>query len=1048
MAALATALRGGGQRHRPFKFLLGARATNSSGVLTDRARGLIGRCCPAQDYQAGLPTWAMRITPPRFTVSRGKGVFSRERNMPTNIDSMDFDAQARVVVVGSGGAGRTAALGSSRRASKVVMPPGIGSVGAMPAEPLFVDRVDEKKVLEDLVESARRGKSGALVLFGDAGMGKTALLDFAERLTDSPVARISGIEAEQAFGFAALHRLFVPFMDHVEFLPPAQRMALETAFGLLHEAPPDGFMVGLAALSVLGAEASESGLLCVVDDAQWIDVESLQTLAFVGRRLCAEGVLLLFGLRAYVGLPSALAGIPTLEVGGLPYKAAVDLLVHAAERAMPAVVAQKVIRETGGCPLAIWELGKELAETHGLDHDPPTQGLTIGHRLEDHFFQQVVGLRSGTQLLLLIAAADTSGDRALVWKVARDLGCGVDARMEAERQRLLLPGPEIRFRHPLIRSAVYARADPQQRRVVHQALADAMGRSAYPDRWARHVALGAAAPSEQLAAELEGMSQMAQARGGYWAQATLLVQAANLSETLETRSVRLLSAATAALNAGPHPYAAEVLDQAEAYLSEPANIAEAQHLRGKLAIGLAQPHKAPALLLAAARSFLPLSMSRAREILLEAFDAYAISGRFTSDISPHDIASVAEKTSATAEPLTLQDHLLDGTTAYFNGSRSQAYEHYRKAGDLIRAGQLTDDQIAKWFSLGLMTTDMFDDATYNLWVERTEAYARQNGALLTLVFSLIGQITSDVRAGRLRAAAVRHAEVLDVAAAIGVPDEYYLPMDDILLAWAGDEAGTRAATAAVIEVHTAIGGGTAVVGAHWALAVLHIGAARYEEALAETDFICAQNELGYPAEALPLAVEAAVKSGHIDKARHALADLESRAEASRTPWALGSLACSRALLADSAEAEQYFQEAIDHLEQTSVATDLARARLLYGEWLRRETRRVDARIQLRMAHDYFAEIGAMSFAKRAETELLATGERARARSVQSGEGLTPQERRVAELAADGLSNTQIGSQLFISTATVEYHLRKVYRKLDIGSRVLLGRALRSQDIAS
>jgi DNA-binding CsgD family transcriptional regulator len=918
----------------------------------------------------------------------------------------------------------------------------------MPAKRIFVDRVDERKILERLVESARRGESGALVVYGDAGMGKTALLDLAVSLTNLPNIRISGVQAEQAFGFAALHRLLVPCMRQVEMLPPPQRKALETAFGRRQESPPDRFMVGLAALSVLAAEASGSGLLCVIDDAQWIDVESLQSLAFLGRRMWAEGIVLLFGVRTHLGLPPDLAGIPTLEVSGIPYEPAVDLLSHAAGRSMPLGVAQRVIGETGGCPLALWELGGELAKTSATDHGPPMERLTISHRLEEHFFQQIDGLPSDTQLLLLIAAADTPGDRALVWKVARDLGVGVDAHKEAEHQRILLPGPELRFRHPLIRSAVYARADPQQRRVVHRALAETMGRGAFPDRWAGHVALGAAGPSEHLAAELEATSQMAQARGGYSAQANLLVQAANLSESLEKRSIRLLSAAAAALNAGVHPYAAELLDQAEPHLSEPVDIAEAQHLRGRLTLRLPEPPKAPALLLAAARSFLPLSMRRTREVLLEAFDAYAISGRFTLEISPEEIASVAEETSATPGVLTLQDHLLDGTKAFFGASRFQAYEHYRKAAQLLRSGEVTDDQIALWSTFGCwVATEMFDDSTYNILVARADAHARQNGALLVLLFNLFAQMNSDVRAGRLRAATGRHAEIIDVAAAIGLPAEIYPPMDDIVRAWAGDEEGTQAATAASIEVNSAVGVDTFVVGAHFALAVLHIGARRYQDALGETEYILAQNVLGYPAQALPLAVEAAVRSGQIEKAHQALADLESRAVMSGTPWALGLLARSRALLTDSPEAEKYFHEAIRLLQQTSVATDVARARLLYGEWLRREKRRVEARTQLRMAHDYFAEIGATSFAKRAEIELLATGERARSRSIQRGETLTPQERRVAELAADGLSNIDIASQLFISSATVQYHLRNVYRKLDVRSRVLLGNALRTQGFA-
>jgi DNA-binding CsgD family transcriptional regulator len=917
----------------------------------------------------------------------------------------------------------------------------------MPAEPIFVDRDEEKEILERLVESAPRGESGALVIFGEAGMGKTALLDFAVSLTDLSAARISGVEAEQAFGFAALHRLFIPFMHQVEQLPPPQRKALNTAFGLLQEGPPDRFMVGLAALSVLAAAASESGLICVVDDAQWIDVESLRTLAFVGRRMWAEGIILLFGVRTDLDPPSALAGIPTLEVGAIPFEAAVDLLAHAAERSMPPRMAQRVIRETGGCPLALWELGNELAEAHASDDRPPMERLTISRRLEDHFFQQVASLPSDTQLLLLVAAADASGDRALVRKVAQDLKVGVDAERDAEQQRILLAGPEIQFRHPLIRSAIYARADPRQRRAVHQALAEATVKSAHPDRWAQHVALGAAGPSDQLAAELESMSEVARARGGYSAQTTLLVQAANLSESLQTRSVRLLAAAGAGLNSGANRYAAELLDQAEGYLSDSEAAAEVHHLRGQLATGLSQSAKAPALLLTAARSFLPLSIPKAREVLLEAFDAYAISGRFTAEVSPYNIASVAQKTSATTGPLMVQDHLLEGTTAFFGESRSRAYEHFRQAGELIRAGKITDAQVGQWSSLAWVSLEMFDDAAYNLWIARKDSYARQNGALQILLFNLIAQMTVDVRGGRLRAAAGCHAEALDLAPAIGLPAEFFLPSDHLIRAWAGDEEGTRAATAAAIEANTAVGSWTGVLAAHWALAILHIGAARYQEALVETDFIRAEDMIGYPAQALPLAVEAAVRSGHIEKAQHALADLQSRAGPSGTPWALGLLARSTALLTDSPKAEKYFQKAIGLLQQTSVTTDVARTRLLYGEWLRREKRRVDARTQLRIAHDYFAEIGAMGFAKRAEIELLATGERARPRSIQSGESLTPQEQRVAELAADGLSNIEIASQLFISSATVNYHLRKVYRKLDVRSRVLLGNALRAQDLA-
>jgi DNA-binding CsgD family transcriptional regulator len=918
-----------------------------------------------------------------------------------------------------------------------------GCEGDMPAEPIFADRIDERQVLADLAESARRGDSGALVVYGEVGMGKTALLDLAVSVSDLPVSRISGVEAEHAFGFAALHRLFVPFMDRVRLLPAPQRMALESAFGLLEASPPDRFLVGLAGLGVVAAEAAESGLLCVVDDAQWIDLESLQTLAFIGRRLRAESVVLLFGLRTEVDLPPALAGIPTLEVGGLPHQAALDVLTHATARSMSSAEARRVVRETGGCPLALWELGKELAETHSTNGGGPLEHLPISHRLQDHFSQQVGRLSPDAQLLLLVAATETSGDRALVWTVARRLGCGVDAEMEAERLRLLLPGPEIRFRHPLIRSAVYARADPRQRRTVHQALAEALPQSTYPDRWAHHLAFGAAGPSEHLAGELEAMSQLAQARGGYSAQTDLLVHAARLSETLEARSVRLLNAAAAAFAAGTNAYAADLLDQAEPHLLDSAAIAEAQYLRGLIAIPLSQNAKAPALLLAAARSFLPLSTKRAREALFAAFTAYMSTGRFTVDLSPHDIAAEAEKTRPLDDPPTVLDHLLDGTTAFYSTGPSRAYEHYRRAADLVHAGKLTADQVAQYFVVfvGWVWAEVLDDWTYSLWMARTEAYARQHGALYLLVNTLVGQMFVDVRAGRLPAAASRLTEAHDLATAIGQPAEFFLGLDVLVRAWAGDEEGTQAAATAYIEINTALGIEMAVLFAHWALAVLHLGAARYEEALAETDFLRAQTTIGFTTEALPLAVEAAVRAGQIDKARRALADLEPRALASGTPWALGLLARSRALLTNGPEAETYYLEALWLLQQTTVATDVGRTRLVYGEWLRRQRRRRDARTQLRLAHDFFAEIGAIGFAQRAENELLATGERSRPRSVEHALALTPQERRVAELASNGLSNQEIASQLFISTATVDYHLRKVYRKLNIRSRVRLKTAL-------
>lgn len=877
-------------------------------------------------------------------------------------------------------------------------------------------------------------------------MGKTALLDYAESVAGIPVARISGIEAEQAFGFAALHRLFLPFLGQIEVLPPRQRMALENTFGLAAESPPDRFMVGLAALTLLAAESSGSGLLCVVDDAQWIDRESLQTLAFVSRRIHAEGIVIVFGLRTHLEMPPELAGIPALEVGGLPYEDAVGVLHYAADRPVAATVARRIVTGTSGCPLALWELGKDLAEGRISDHYQNIEPLTVSSQLEDHFYRQVVSLSAETQRLLLIAAADTTGDRALIRTVGLILECGVHAQAEAERLRFLLPDPQVRFRHPLIRSAVYARADPEQRRVVHRTLAEAMDKGAHPALWGRHVALGATGPSERLAAELEAMSELARARGGYSAQAALLVHAANLSESMRARSARLLTAATAAVSAGTPDYAVDLLNQAEPHLVDPAAAAEAQRLRGLLWIQLAQPAKAPAALLAAARSFLPLSNRRAREVLLEAIEAYTISQDLSEGITPQDLASAVRETTAEADVRTLEDNLLDGSAALFSSGPAAAFGHFRQAGQLVRAGKLTDQALQRPTFGTIVMNEILDDQGFHVWTERADAYARENGALLVLLFNLFSLMENDIRRGRLDTAAARHDEALDIAAAIGLPAEYYKPMDFDVRAWSGDEEGARSTAAAVIAINTAIGVGSMASFAHRGLAILHLGAGRYREALEETDYVRAQPSLGHRSLVLAVAVEAALRAGETDKARDAFAELESRATASGTPWALGLLTRSRALLTGGPEAEALFEDAIGSLGQTTVATDLAHTRLLYGEWLRRERRKADARTQLRAAYDQFTAMGAKGFANRAEMELLATGARAQSRPAHQGTNLTPQERRIAELAAQRLKNMEIASQLFISSATVEYHLHKVYRKLGVGTRDKLAKALATHDI--
>jgi DNA-binding CsgD family transcriptional regulator len=921
------------------------------------------------------------------------------------------------------------AMTAAERACKRVFP-------SRPAldEVVLFGRVGEKQALDDLVHHVHEGESGALVLYGEAGMGKTALLDYASSVAGVTVVRIAGAEAEQSFGFAALHRLLRPLLHQVPALPSPQRAAIQAAFGLSEDMPPDRYLVGLASLGIMAIEGTKSGLLCIIDDAQWIDRESLQALAFAGRRLNTEGVGILLGFRTHLELPHDLDGLPTLEVPGLSPEAAAELLKLAAGRSLGRNVIQDIVDETDGCPLALQELGRELGENPSGTYFRPRERINISRRLEEHFLRQVATLSPETQLFLLVAASETSGSRGIVGAAASFLGCPPDVELEAVRERILIPGPRIRFRHPLIRSAVYSSAEAEQRRLVHRTLSTVVGKR-YPDRWARHVVLGSEGPNEQLAMELAATAEIARSRGGYSAQMVLLTSAANLSDSVELRSARLLLATRAAINAGANEQAGHLLDMAEAHLVDPTAVGEALQMRGQLTIRLYQPAQAPTLLLAAARQFLQQNATQCRDALLETFDAYSMSQHFTTEISPSDICEVARKLTIESHSRTLEDRLLLGTAELIECGVSAAQEHLLGAADFIRDGDVSPEQLAARFNLCfLVASELLDDRTYRILSERIDRYARETGALTVLLFNLFSQAEGNLRVGGLEAANACYAEALDVASAIGFPAEYYRLMNVKIEAWRGNEKATVSAAKSLIKIASNVGVAVTVALAHQALAILYIGHCRYEEALASIDCIYDNHVIGYTSQVLALGVEAAVGSGNDERAVELLQELKSRAIAIGTPWFLGLLARSEALLADSETAEEHFQSSLEYLGRTSVAVDVAHTRLLYGDWLRRVNRRVDARDQLREAHDFFESMGAANFAARAGRALRATGERTGSRSRRKALALTPQELRIAQLAAERLTNPEIAAQLFISSATVDYHLRKVFRKLGIESR--------------
>jgi len=905
---------------------------------------------------------------------------------------------------------------------------------------ILLDRVTERKIVEELVSAVEEGYGRALVLHGDAGMGKTRLLEHAlELVPNLRTVWISGVEAERDLGFAALHRLLRPFLARRSLLPIAQRDALGSAFGLQLDSPADRFMVGLACLTLLADVATERRLICVVDDAQWIDEESLAVLAFVARRLSADGMGLLFGIRDSDSPPGALIGLPAIPIGGLPEDAALELLSTHAGTEVDAELARRIVTETSGCPLALLELVSELSDDQLRGGRTVSHPLPIGRRLEEHFLRQVRLLQDPAQLFLLVAAAETSGDASLVRRVAAEMGSDRSAEDAAVASGLATTDRGIVFRHPLIRSAIYGGASADLRRNVHRTLAAHIERRLNPDRRAQHLAAAAREPDEDLADELVQVAERAGQRGSYSAQSAFFLHAAQLTPDQQRQSARLLSAAVAALNAGLPNRAKALLDEARPKLNDPVLQAEAMRLEGRVSLHIARPASAPALLLAAARAFVPLDRTRARETLLEAVDLALVSQHFTVNTSLAEIAQMVLATpKEDRKESILADLLLDAMSGFLGSNYSAAAPLLRQAVAALGGDSVTPTDGTAHCYLGVtLALELWDDETEGRWCQRVESDARNKGALLALRAALLALARHESRAGRFAEAEAHYDEVVDITIAMGLGGRRsemleWLKCD--LYAWRGQEVETVYTAAALAKASSAMGVANFMQIAQLALATLALSNGRYSDALEAIGPIIEANAPGFACQAFSIGIEAGIRADDRLIADHCMAELEVRATAAGTPWALGQLACAHALFSSGDQAEQFYLEAISHLRVTSVATDLAHAHLVYGEWLRRENRRQDARAELKTAYDHFSEMGAECFAQRAQLELAATGEKVRRRSVETQSDLTPQEAQVARLAAGGATNAEIAAKLFISANTVDYHLRKVFRKLGVSSR--------------
>jgi DNA-binding CsgD family transcriptional regulator/tetratricopeptide (TPR) repeat protein len=892
----------------------------------------------------------------------------------------------------------------------------------------------------------RDGESQVLVLRGEAGVGKTALLGYlSQRAGDCRIARTAGVESEVELAFAGLQQLCAPFLDRLERLPPPQRDALATAFGLRPGEQPDRFLVGLAVLSLLAAVAEEQPLLCLIDDVQWLDRVSAQTLAFVARRLLAEKVAVVFTVRE----PSSqldLEGLEELEVRGLSDGDASALLDSVIMGPVDERVRDRIVSETRGNPLALLELPlgltpAELAFGFGF---PDTMPLTS--RIEQGFVARLQQLPGETRKMLLVAAVEPVGDVTLLWRAAERLGIDTDAARPAEAAGLVEIGASVRFRHPLVRSATYRSALLHDRQEVHRALADVIDPALDPDRRAWHRAHATAGPDEGVAEELERSADRAQERGGLAAAAALLEEATRVSLDPERRAARALAAAQATHQAGAPDAALALLAVARGGAVDELQQARVDLLRAKIAFASRRGNDSPPLLLNAAKRLEPLDIGLARETYLDAFSAAIIVGRLSVGADLAEVADAA-RTAPVAATRRAPELLLEGLALLVTAGRGAATPLLRQALAEFRSEELAADEGLRWLWLaGRVAQDLWEDESWELLCERHVRLTREAGALTVLPIALRSRIFVHGFWGEFDDGAQLAAEARVVSDTAGTQLAAYGAA--VLAAFRGDETAARGLIDATVEDVMSRGEGMGLGISHFADALLYNGLGRYAEALAAAQSACEYDDLGVLAWALTELIEAAARSGEQETATAGLERLVQSTSASGTDWALGIEARSRALVSEESAAEPLYREAVERLGRTRVRVELARAHLLYGEWLRRENRRSDAREQLRSAYEMFVAMGVGGFAERARRELLATGETVRKRTPETRDDLTAQEAQIARLAGEGQTNPEIGAELFISPRTVEWHLRKVFAKLDISSRKQLRGALSGDGHAS
>ncbi|MFC7723683.1 AAA family ATPase [Nocardioides sp. GCM10028917] len=910
-------------------------------------------------------------------------------------------------------------------------------------------RTSECEALDMYVEVARAGDSQTVVLRGEAGIGKTALLEYvAGRSEECWVLRAVGIESEMELPFAAVHQLCQPLLEGLEHLPLPQREALETAFGLSPGEPPDRFFVGLALLGLLSAQAEGRPVVCLVDDAQWLDRASAQALSFVARRLHAESVAIVLAERDG-DAPSEFEGLPEVRLTGLSEDDAAVLVASATIGPLDRSVRRRIIAEANGNPLALLELPRAQTSAALAGGYSVAARLPLPSRIEASYRGRIRLLPVDTQHVLLLASADPVGDPVLFWRAAALLGIPVEAAAAAEAADLLEIDGRVGFRHPLLRSAIYRAATPAERRSAHRALAAATDPEIDPDRRAWHRAQAVLGPDEDVAAELERRAGRAQDRGGFAAAAAFLQRAVVLTQEPARRADRAMAAAQASLQAGEFDAALRLVGTAEAWPLDDLGRARVNRLRAEVAFALDRGGEAPLLLRQAAHSLETHDARLSRDTYLDAWAAALFAGRMAheggslADVS-HAVASAPD----VAGPRLPRDLLLEGLARVFTDGRPAAVPALHLAVAAFADPAVGQEDVLRWGWLASRAALFVWDYDRALAISTAAVrLARDAGALeaLAVVDNACGQTAA--AGGDFATASMLAAEVdtLKEATRTRIAPHAALALSGLR----GQEDRTAELVDGVMTHATVHGQGTAVQYANWANAVLLNGLGRYDEALRAAVSATEQGpRLHIASWAWPELIEAATRTGEPALARDALDRLGEHIDGCSSDWALGLHARSCALLSDDEPAELLYREAVDRLGRTQLRPELARAHLLYGEWLRRRGLRVDARAELRTAQESFAAMGMEAFADRAGRELVATGEKVRSRTLDSQPVLTPQEAQIAQLANDGLTNPEIGARLFLSARTVEWHLGKVFAKLDVRSRRGLSTALTKAGLAA